>query len=154
MSSRHSPDQCAARVRTVDERQLMSAHIPDSLVHLLADPNYGHLATVRPDGTPQVNPMWFLHDPKTHTIRFTHTTKRAKFRNLQRNPAMAVCVIDPVNPYAFLEVRGRLVDVIPDPEGAFYPVLGARYGNPDTPVPPDAADRVILVMSIEHVVQK
>ena len=66
----------------------------------------------------------------------------------------AMCVIDPVNPYAFLEVRGRLVEVIPDPEGAFYPVLGARYGNPDTPVPPDAADRVILVMSIEHVVQK
>ena len=54
MSSRHSPDQCAARVRTVDERQLMSAHIPDSLVHLLADPNYGHLATVRPDGTTRV----------------------------------------------------------------------------------------------------
>ena len=128
--------------------------VPERLHHLLRDPNYGHLATVRPDNTPQVNPMWFLFDEATNTVRFTHTTKRAKYRNLQANPAMAMCVIDPDNPYVFLEVRGRLVEVIPDPEGAFYPVLGARYGNPDTPVPPDAADRVILVMSIDHVAQK
>ncbi len=130
------------------------ATIPDSLVHLLLDPNFGSLATVRPDGSPQVNPMWFLYDAETNTIRFTHTDKRAKFHNLQQNPAMAMCVLDPDDAYRFIEVRGRLVEVIPDPTGAFYPVLGARYGNPDTPVPPDAADRVILVMSIDHVVQK
>ena len=128
------------------------ATIPDALVHLLEDPNHGHLATVRPDGTPQVNPMWFLHDAESGTIRFTHTRSRAKFRNLRHNPAMAMCVIDPDRPDVFIEVRGRLVEVVPDPEGAFYPVLGARYGNPDTPVPPDAAERVVLVMSIDKVV--
>lgn len=130
------------------------ATVPENLTYLLTDPDYGSLATVRPDNTPQVNPMWFLYDAESNTIRFTHTDKRAKFRNLQRNPGMAMCVIDPDNPYVFLEVRGRLTEVLPDPEGAFYPVLGARYGNPDTPVPPDAADRVILVMSIDHVTQK
>ena len=128
------------------------ATIPAELVHLLEEPHYGSLATVRPDGTPQVNPMWFLHDAESGTIRFTHTRSRAKFRNLQHNPAMAMCVIDAKNPYSFIEVRGRLVEVVPDPEGAFSPVLGARYGNPDTPVPPDAADRVVLVMSIDKVV--
>lgn len=128
--------------------------VPDSLADLLRDPNFGHLATVRPDGTPQVNPMWFLWDEESNTIRFTHTTQRAKFRNLQANPAMAMEVIDPDNSYRFIEVRGQLVEVIPDPEGAFYPVLGARYGDPETPVPPDAADRVILVMSIDKVTQK
>lgn len=128
--------------------------VPADLLHLLTDPNYGDLATVRPDHTPQVNPMWFQYDAESKTIRFTHTTKRAKFRNLQANPAMALCVTDPENPYVFIELRGRLVEVIPDPDGAFYPVLGARYGNPDTPVPPDAADRVILVMSIDHVTRK
>lgn len=128
--------------------------VPADLLHLLTDPNYGDLATVRPDHTPQVNPMWFQYDAESNTIRFTHTTKRAKFRNLQANPAMALCVTDPENPYVFIELRGRLVEVIPDPDGAFYPVLGACYGNPDTPVPPDAADRVILVMSIDHVTRK
>ena len=130
------------------------AAIPDDLMHLLIDPNYASLATVRPDGAPQVEPMWFLYDEESHTIRFTHTNKRAKFRNLQQNPGMALCILDPVSPYRFLELRGRLVEAIPDPEGLFYPVLGKRYGNPETPVPPDKADRVILVMSIEHVVQK
>lgn len=130
------------------------ASIPEDLVHLLTDANYGHLATVRPDGSPQVNPMWFLWDEETNTIRFTHTNKRAKFRNLQQNPAMAMEVIDPDDPMRFVELRGRLVEVVPDPEGAFYPVLGARYGNPETRVPPDKADRVILVMSIDRVTQK
>ena len=98
--------------------------------------------------------MWFLYDSESNTLKFTHTTKRAKFRNLQANPAMAMEVIDPDDPYRFVEVRGRLIEVIPDPEGEFYPVLGARYGNPETPIPPDKADRVILVMSIDKVTQK
>lgn len=123
--------------------------IPEHLVHLLKEPNFGHLGTVRRDGTPQVNPMWFLYDG-TH-LRFTHTRSRAKFRSLEQNPTMSLCVSDPENPYSYVEVRGRLVDVLPDPEGEFYPVLGARYGNPDTPVPADKADRVILLMSIEKV---
>lgn len=130
------------------------ASIPDDLAYLLEGPNYGNLATVRPDNTPQVNPMWFLWDRDSNTILFTHTTYRAKFRNLQQNPAMAMNVTDPDDPYVFIEVRGRLIEVRPDPEGAFYPVLGARYGKPETPVPPDAAERVILVMSIDRVVRK
>ncbi len=130
------------------------AAVPDDLVHLLTDANYGVLATVRPDSAPQAEPMWFLYDAESNTVRFTHTVKRAKFRNLQRNPGMALCVLDPDDPYVFIELRGRLVEVVPDPQGAFYPVLGARYGNPDTPVPPDAADRVILVMSIDDIVRK
>lgn len=125
------------------------AEIPQHLVHLLEQPNVGHLGTVRPDGAPQVNPMWFGYDGQH--LRFTHTKKRAKFRNLLQNPAMSLCVNDPENPYSYVEVRGRLVEVVPDPTGAFYPELGARYGKPDTPVPPDAEDRVILVMSIDHV---
>lgn len=127
------------------------ATVPDTLAHLLDQPNFGHLATVRPDGSPQVNPMWFLWDRQSNTLRFTHTSARAKFRNLQQNPGMALSVIDPDNPYSYIEVRGRLIEVRPDPQGEFYPVLGARYGNPNTPVPPDAADRVVLVMSIDKV---
>ncbi|AXH34238.1 PPOX class F420-dependent oxidoreductase [Humibacter sp. BT305] len=126
----------------------MTTEIPADLVRLLEEPNYGHLGTIRPDDTVQVNPMWFLYDGET--IRFTHTTKRAKFRNLQHNPSMSLSVIDPENPFHYLEVRGRLVAVEPDPEGAFYVVLGKRYGNPGQTPPPDSADRVVLVMSIEH----
>lgn len=125
----------------------MTDVIPADYAHLLEQPLYGHLGTIRPDDTVQVNPMWFeLIDG---TLRFTHTTKRGKFRNLQHNPSMSLSVIDPENPFHYLEVRGRLVEVIPDPEGDFYVRLGRRYGNPGQTPPPDSADRVILVMSVE-----
>jgi PPOX class probable F420-dependent enzyme len=91
--------------------------------------------------------MWFEFDGEV--IRFTHTTKRAKFRNLQHNPSMSLVVMDPGNAYRYLEVRGRLSEVVPDPDGDFYIVLGKRYGNADQEAPPDSADRVILVMTIE-----
>jgi PPOX class probable F420-dependent enzyme len=122
--------------------------IPAHLVHLLEEPNFGVLGTIRPDDTVQVNPMWFEFDGES--IRFTHTTHRQKYRNLKHNPSMSLSVFNVANPYRYLEVRGKLVDEIPDPDGAFYVSLGRRYGNADTQPPADSSDRVILVMSIEH----
>ena len=125
----------------------MSDVIPAHLVHLLDEPNYGFLGTIRPDDTVQVNPMWYLYDGET--IRFTHTTKRAKYRNLQHNPSMSIAITDPNNVFSYLEVRGNLIEVIPDPTGDFYVTLGKRYGNAEQQPPQDSPDRVILVMSIE-----
>ena len=125
----------------------MSASIPAHLRPLLDRPLFGSLGTIRPDETVQVNPMWFEYDGEH--LRFTHTNQRGKFRNLQRNPSMSLCLIDDTNPQSYLELRGRLVEVVDDPEGDFYVRLGRRYGNPDQQPPPDKADRVILVMGVE-----
>ncbi len=122
--------------------------IPDSYRRLLELPLYGHLGTIRPDDTVQVTPMWFEFDGER--LRFTHTTYRQKYRNLRHNPSMALSILDPENPFHYLEVAGRLVEVVPDPEGAFYVRLQNRYGNPSTTPPRDKADRVVLVMSIER----
>jgi PPOX class probable F420-dependent enzyme len=126
--------------------------IPADRIHYLTDPNFGMLGTVRPDDTPQVNPMWVAYDAATHTLRFTHTTKRGKYRNLQQNPAMSFALFDPASPHRYLELRGRLLEAIPDPTGAFYVFLQNRYGDPSDVPPRDKADRVILVMSIEKVI--
>jgi len=125
----------------------MTDIVPAGFTHLLVQPNYGFLGTIRPDDTVQVNPMWF--EWHGDTIHFTHTSKRAKYRNLMHNPAMSLAIIDPSNPFHYLEVRGRLVEVQPDPEGAFYVVLGKRYGNPEQQPPADSPNRVVLVMSVE-----
>lgn len=121
--------------------------VPEKYRRLLELPLYGHLGTIRKNDTVQVNPMWFEFDGEN--IRFTHTNYRQKFRNLQHNPSMSLSIIDPDNPFSYLEVRGKLIEVIPDPEGAYYVRLQNRYGNPSTTSPRDKADRVILVMSIE-----
>ena len=120
------------------------ASVPEEFADLLTRPLFSHLATVRPDNTPQVNMMWFLWDGEF--LRFTHTTPRQKYRNLQANPAIAMSVADPDNGYRFLEVRGVLDRVEPDPTGDFYGVLAARYGNPPTEPVADAAVRVVLVI--------
>lgn len=125
----------------------MSSLVPPALLPLLERPLFGSLGTVRPDDTVQVNPMWFEYDGDH--VRFTHTNKRGKYRNLQRNPTMSLLVFDHDNPMSYLEVRGKLVEVIDDPTGDFYVRLGQRYGNPDQQPPPDKDDRVVLVMSIE-----
>jgi PPOX class probable F420-dependent enzyme len=126
--------------------------IPEDLLDLLERPLFGALGTVRPDGSVQVNPMWFEFDGEH--IRFTHTTKRAKYRNLQANPSMCLLVIDPDDPLRYLEVRGTLADIQEDPTGSFYVRLGRRYGNPDQQPPPDSADRVILVMDVTRATRK
>lgn len=122
--------------------------VPESHHDLLELPLIGHLATIRPGNTVQVTPMWFEYDG-TH-LRFSHTATRQKFRNLRHNPAMAMSVTDPAEPDRYLEVAGSLSEVVPDPEGAFHVHLAHRYGDPDTAPPPDKADRVVLVMSIER----
>src|SRR6478735_2234193 len=116
---------------------LRTMPIPDHLRALLERPLFAALGTIRPDDTVQVNPMWFEYDGEH--VRFTHTNKRGKFRNLQRNPSMSLMVIDPDNPQSYLELRGRLLETIDDPAGEFYVRLGRRYGNPDQQPPPDKA---------------
>lgn len=127
----------------------MTLELTDHFRRILTAPVFGHLATARHDGDVQVNPMWFEFDEDSDTIRFTHTTTRRKFKNLQRNPRMTLEALDPDDPHRYVEVRGSLVDVIPDPEGDFFVHLGRRYGHAEQLPPADKANRVILVMQVE-----
>jgi PPOX class probable F420-dependent enzyme len=88
--------------------------------------------------------MWFDWDGEL--LRFTHTTKRQKYRNIAANPLVSMSVIDPDNSYRFIEVRGVVEDVVPDPAGTFYMTLNDRYSGPLTEPPADKADRVVLVV--------
>ena len=118
--------------------------IPESHVDLLERPLFGHLATLRPDGRPQVNPMWFVWDGE-HLL-FTNTTVRQKYKNVTAHPEVAVSINDPDRPYRYLEVRGTVVRIDPDPKGEFFDTLAERYGMVmDGPVP-DAQYRVVFVV--------
>jgi PPOX class probable F420-dependent enzyme len=120
----------------------MSASVPASHADLLEQPGFAHLATVRPDGSPQSSVMWFDWDGER--ARFTHTSERQKYRNIAHEPRVAFSVIDSTNPYRFVEVRGLVESIEPDPGGAFYSHLGRRYGV-DNPVL-DADVRVIVTV--------
>ncbi|MBO0693001.1 MAG: PPOX class F420-dependent oxidoreductase [Acidimicrobiaceae bacterium] len=127
----------------------MPENIPADLSDLVERPLYGTLGTIRPDNTVQVNPMWFEYDGEH--LRFTHTSKREKYRNLQHHKSMSFVVFDPDKPIRYIELRGSLAEIVPDPEGAFYVQLAKRYGSSNPQPPADRADRVILVMSVDRV---
>lgn len=116
------------------------ATMPTSHVDLLERPLFCHLATVRPDGAPQSSVMWFEWDGEY--LRFTHTKKRQKFRNIANEPRVAVSIADPDNGYRFLEVRGVVETIEDDPTGAFYDRLAERYGSPNRVRDPEV--RVVL----------
>src|SRR3981189_3501492 len=63
---------------------------PESHLDLLERPLFAHLATVRADGAPQVNPMWFLYDADRNRILLTHTKVRHNYRYLQAEPRVAL----------------------------------------------------------------
>jgi PPOX class probable F420-dependent enzyme len=123
--------------------------IPAEYADLLTRPLFGHLATVRPDGTPQANPMWFSWDG-TH-LRFTNTTTRQKYRNVTAEPRIAMSVNDPDTQYRYLEVRGTVERIEPDPDAAFFAELAKRYGLELDGPPGDVAHRVVLVVRPEAV---
>ncbi len=123
--------------------------IPAEYADLLTRPLFGHLATVRPDGTPQANPMWFSWDGEY--LRFTNTTTRKKYRNVTAEPRIAMSVNDPDRPYRYLEVRGTVERIEPDPGAAFFMELAKRYGLELDGPPGDAADRVVFVVRPEVV---
>jgi PPOX class probable F420-dependent enzyme len=101
---------------------------PKSHVDLLERPLFPHFATIRPDGWPQSNVMWFLWDGGR--IKLTHTKTRQKFRNLEHEPRVALSIADPDDPYRYLEVRG-IVESIDDDDAqaSFYRSLQERYQN-------------------------
>ena len=113
---------------------------------ILRSKEVAHLATIGPDGAPQSSPMWFLWDGEY--IKFTHATNRKKYRNIQRDPRVAVSIIDGDDPYTYAEFRGVVERIEEDPAGAFYETLAKRYGAP-WGYPGDP--RVIFYMKIEHI---
>jgi len=114
---------------------------PASHADLLDKPTFAHLATIRPDGSPQSSVMWFAWDGEH--LNMTHTKNRQKFRNLHEDPRLALSILDPEDPYRFLEVRGVLESIENDDEVAsFYQSLQRRYGSV-YPIS-DADVRVIL----------
>ncbi len=118
--------------------------IPESHRDLLERPLFAHLATVRPDNTPQVNPMWCLWDEEF--IYFTNTTTRYKYRNVTQNPVVSLSINDPEQPYRYLEIRGVVERIDPDPEGAFFLRLAERYKLTMDGPPADAEHRVVYVV--------
>jgi PPOX class probable F420-dependent enzyme len=97
--------------------------IPDSHRDLL-NGQFATLATIGPDGRPQLTEVWFLADGDTVSVSLNGT--RQKTRNLAANPAVSILLLDLAVPYRYLELRGD-AEVTPDDDYVFADQVGAKY---------------------------
>jgi PPOX class probable F420-dependent enzyme len=84
-----------------------------------------NLATVMPDGTPQVTPVWFdWHDG---AIRINTAKGRVKARNMKPGAAVALAIVDPDNPYRYVQIRGRVRRMTEEGAAAHIDQLSRKY---------------------------
>lgn len=104
--------------------------IPESHTDILEKLAFANVATIGPDGAPQNNPVWFEWDGEV--LRFSQTTGRQKYRNVQKDPRVAISILDPENPYRYLEIRGVVEGIDDDASNAFIDKMTQKYINQES----------------------
>jgi len=107
----------------------MATTIPPTHQDLLQKPAFANLATLNPDGSPQVTPVWFEYDGQ-HIVVNT-ARGRVKDRNLQREPRVALSIMDPANPYRYLGIQGRVTEITENDADAGIDRLAKKYLGKD-----------------------
>ena len=122
------------------------ATIPESHADLLTTKKaFAQLATLNPDGIPQVTPVWVDFDG-THVL--INTAKgRVKAKNLAREPRVAISLSDPDNPYRYLGIQGRVVDMTETGGDAHIDKMAKKYLDKDS-YPYRKAGEVRIVVKI------
>jgi PPOX class probable F420-dependent enzyme len=104
--------------------------IPEKYLDLLEHKKaFASLATTMPDGSPQVTPVWF--DYKDGRIRINTAKGRVKARNMKTGVPVALSVMDPDNPYRYLQVRGHVGRVIEEGADKHIDALAKKYLGKD-----------------------
>ena len=125
------------------------AAIPEKYRDLFHKRAFGSLATTMPDGRPQVTPVWIDYDGK-HVI-FNSAKGRQKDRNVRREPRVAMAIIDPDNPYRFLEIRGRVVEITEKGADEHIDKMAKKYmGKDKYPGRAPGEVRVLYKIEPEH----
>jgi len=127
----------------------MAGVIPEKYLDLFDKKAFAHLATLMPDGTPQVTPVWCDYDGTY--ILFNSAKGRQKDGNIRRNPAVALSLQDPDNPYRYLEVRGRVAEITEEGADQHIDKLAKKYlGFDKYPGRQPGEVRVIYKVKPEH----
>ena len=103
----------------------MSEVITARFLELFQKKSFGHLATLLPNGTPQTSPVWVDFDD-THVL-VNSARGRLKDKNMRQRPQVALSIQDPDDPYRYLEVRGRVVEITEQGAEEHIDRLAKRY---------------------------
>lgn len=127
----------------------MTNKIPDDFKDLLNKKALADLATIMPDGSPQVTPVWFDVDENQPRVNFAKG--RQKDRNMRARPAVALAIIDPDNPYRYMQLRGIVIEITEEGANSHIDELAHTYLGTDYPNHKDGETRVTYTIQLTHV---
>ena len=107
----------------------MAAGIPEQYKDIISKVAFAHLATLMPDGSPQVTPVWFDYDG--NNIRVNSAKGRIKDKNMRRHKRVALSVQDPDKPYRYFAVQGEVTEITEDGADAHIDSLAKKYLGKD-----------------------
>jgi PPOX class probable F420-dependent enzyme len=124
-------------------------NIPDKFTDLLSDQTkaFAAVATVMKDGSPQVTPVWF--DTAGDLIRINTASGRVKARTIQEGRKIALAIMDPANPYRYMQVRGTVKKVTTDGADAHIDKLAHKYMGTDYPFRQAGESRILIEIAPE-----
>ncbi|MGH9664718.1 MAG: PPOX class F420-dependent oxidoreductase [Bryobacteraceae bacterium] len=108
---------------------VMSEAVLEKYLDLFHKRAFASLATILPDGQPQVTPVWCDYDGQ-HVI-VNSAKGRIKDRNMRRDPRVSLALIDPDNPYRYVEIRGRVADITENGADAHIDKMAKKYLDQD-----------------------
>lgn len=103
------------------------ANIPENYLDIIDKRTFAHLATIMPDGSPQVSPIWIDRDGD-HLI-INSADGRLKDKNMRRDPRVAISMTDPDNPYRAIMLRGKIIDITTEGADDHADKLSQKYLN-------------------------
>jgi PPOX class probable F420-dependent enzyme len=128
----------------------MAATMSPGLLKLLREPAFCQIATLMPDGSPQITQVWV--DTDGEHILVNTGEGRQKTRNVQRDPRVAINVVDPANAWRLATVRGRVVDITTEGADDLIDQLAQKYlGVESYPFRNPAETRTTLKITPERI---
>jgi len=109
--------------------------------------SYAALATLMDDGTPQVTPVWF--DYTDGKIRVNTASGRVKAKNMVEGAAVALAILDPENPYRYVQIRGRVTRTALDGADDHIESLSHKYLGAPYPFRRPGEERILVEISID-----
>jgi len=127
----------------------MAEVIPEKFRDLFNKKAFASLTTLMPDGSPQTTPVWVDSDGE-HVI-FNSAKGRQKDRNVRRDPRVALAIIDPDNPYRYMEIRGKVEEITEQGADKHIDKMAKKYLDKDKyPFSQPGEVRVLYKIRPEH----
>jgi PPOX class probable F420-dependent enzyme len=124
----------------------MSTRLSENAKKLIDRPNFAHLATLMPDGSPQSVPVWVGREGE-HLVICTGEGS-LKGKNTRRDPRVALSIVDFGNPYEEVQIRGRVIERRPDPDLKIMDPISHKYTSKPFPFRTPEG-RVALIIEVE-----